>query len=108
MASFPWRPLPPRAARARRHHHDTLPLSFGASSTMTTINRREFLERSKQAGLGLAAGVTILRSAQSARAYSANEKVTLASVGVRGRGSQLAQAFLDRSDCQIGYICDPD
>jgi predicted dehydrogenase len=75
---------------------------------MSTINRREFLSRSKQTGLGLAAGVTILSSARSVRAFAANEKITLASVGVRGRGRQLAQGFLDRGDCRIGYVCDVD
>ncbi|MHC4178127.1 MAG: Gfo/Idh/MocA family protein [Planctomycetota bacterium] len=75
---------------------------------MSTISRREFLHCSKRTGLGLAAGATILSSAQSARAYAANGKITLASVGVRGRGRSLAQGFLDRGDCQIGYICDVD
>jgi predicted dehydrogenase len=81
---------------------------------MKGFTRREFLDRSKKTALGLAAGMTILGSARSARAgtgrrpVAANEKTTLASVGVHGRGRQLAQGFLDRGDCQIGYICDVD
>ena len=73
---------------------------------MTGINRREFLKRSKKTSLGMAAGLTILSNAQSVRAYRANDKVTLAMVGVRGRGNSLAHGFLERDDCQIGYICD--
>ncbi|MBN2476911.1 MAG: Gfo/Idh/MocA family oxidoreductase [Pirellulales bacterium] len=75
---------------------------------MSTINRREFLDRTKKTSLAMAAGVTILRSAESARAYAANDKITLASIGVKGRGRQLAQGFLERGDCQVAYICDPD
>ncbi len=75
---------------------------------MTAINRREFLQRSKKTGVGLAVGVTILSNAESARAYAANEKLQLASVGVRGRGRSLAQGFLARGDCEIAYICDVD
>ena len=41
---------------------------------MTLINRRKFLDRSKKTGLGLAAGMTILADARSARAAPANEK----------------------------------
>ncbi len=75
---------------------------------MSTVNRREFLDRSKRTSLGLAAGVTLLSDARSARAYAANEKISLASVGVRGRGNSLAHGFLDRGDCEINYICDVD
>ena len=73
---------------------------------MNRLNRRDFLDRSKKTTLGLAAGVTVLANARSARAYAANEKVTLASVGVRGRGNSLAAGFLERDDCEIAYICD--
>ena len=72
----------------------------------TTINRRKFLDCSKKTTLGLAAGVTILSDATSVRAAPANDKIILAMVGVRGRGNHLANGFLDRDDCQIGYICD--
>ena len=43
---------------------------------MTLINRRKFLERSKQIGLGMAAGMTILSDARSVRAAPANEKIS--------------------------------
>jgi len=75
---------------------------------MTALNRREFLHRSKRTSLGVAAGVTILADARSARAAAANDKITLAAVGVRGRGNHLAQGFLERDDCQYAYVADVD
>jgi len=75
---------------------------------MTTINRREFLRRSKRAGLGLAAGVTILESAKSVRGAPANDKVILAIVGCKGRGYTLARNFATRDDCEMAYVADVD
>jgi predicted dehydrogenase len=39
---------------------------------------------------------------------SPNERLTVAVIGVRGRGGDHAQAFASRPDCQIAYICDAD
>jgi predicted dehydrogenase len=75
---------------------------------MTRINRREFLHRSQKAGLGLAAGLTILDQAASVRAAPANERIVMAVVGVRGRGSSLGPGFASRPDCRIAYVCDVD
>jgi len=75
---------------------------------MTDLNRREFLNRSKRTSLGLAAGVTILGNARSARAAAANDTIVLAAVGVRGRGNHLAQGFIDRGDCRYAYVADVD
>ena len=75
---------------------------------MTAINRRKFLERSKQSTLGLGAGVTILNNARSVRAAPANDKIVMAIVGCHGRGPALAHGFASRADCEIGYICDVD
>ncbi len=75
---------------------------------MTTINRRAFLNRSKRLGAGLAAGITVLADPRSVRAAPANEKIVLAAVGCGGRSAALIQGFLERSDCQFAYACDPD
>src|SRR3990172_5991230 len=75
---------------------------------MTTLNRREFLDRTKQTGLGLAAGVTILRSAASVYGAPANEKIILALVGCGGRGTNLSSDFARRGDCRFAYACDVD
>ena len=71
------------------------------------LSRREFLDRSKQAGLGLAAGITILSNAQSVWAAPANDRIILAQVGCGGRGGSLAPAFAERGDCRYAYCCDP-
>ena len=75
---------------------------------MNALNRREFLAATKRTTLGLAAGVMILENAGSVRGAPAAEKIVLAAVGVRGRGSNLAQGFLDRGDCEYAYIADVD
>ena len=78
---------------------------------MSQVNRRQFLEQSKQSTLGLT-GVTILANAASVRAAPAADKVILAAVGIGGRGNHLAThpewGFLARGDCEYAYICDPD
>ncbi|MHC4405651.1 MAG: Gfo/Idh/MocA family protein [Planctomycetota bacterium] len=75
---------------------------------MPTVNRREFLATSKKTTLALAAGVTILENAASARAAPANEKVVMAIVGCRGRGNTLAMSFASRDDCEMAYVADVD
>ena len=49
---------------------------------MCAISRREFLARSRNAGLGLAAGVTILGNAASVRGTPAHDKIIMAVVGM--------------------------
>ncbi|MDP7302384.1 MAG: Gfo/Idh/MocA family oxidoreductase, partial [Pirellulaceae bacterium] len=74
---------------------------------MSEINRRRFLDRTRKTTLGLAAGATILTDPRSVRATPANDRLVLAMVGVGGgRGHSLAMGFLDRDDCEIGYVCD--
>jgi predicted dehydrogenase len=75
---------------------------------MTKINRRKFLDQSTKAGVGLAAGLTILENAASVRATPANNKVVLAMIGTGGRGTNLAGDFAARGDCEFAYVCDPD
>ena len=75
---------------------------------MKRIDRRSFLDRTGKAGLGLAAGLTILENAHSVRAAPANEKVVLAMIGTGGRGSNLAVAFAERGDCRFACLADPD
>jgi len=65
------------------------------------MRRREFLARS-----GMARGAMTLASARSVRAAPANDALTLAIVGVRGRGAALGQGFIERGDCRVVYVCD--
>lgn len=74
---------------------------------MSEINRRRFLDRTGKTALGFAAGATILANPRSARATPANDRLVLAMIGIGGgRGHSLALGFLDRGDCEIGYLCD--
>ena len=70
------------------------------------INRRDFLDGSKKAGLGLASGITLLSNARSVRAASANEKIRLGLIGCGGRGPTLAREFAKRGDCEFATIAD--
>ena len=70
------------------------------------LNRRQFLERSKTTGLGLAVGMTILANPRSVRAAPANDKIVMAIVGCRGRGLSLAYGFAGRGDCEFAYLAD--
>jgi predicted dehydrogenase len=75
---------------------------------MGVLNRREFLDRSTHAGLGLAAGATILANAQSVRAAPANNRVSLGLIGVGGRGNALCDGFVARGDCHVAWVADAD
>ena len=72
------------------------------------MDRRDFLRHSQAAGLGIAAGLTILPNAASVWGAPANERISLAVVGLRNRGLALATAFAQRDDCRVSYLCDAD
>ena len=72
------------------------------------MDRRDFFRCSKAAGLGVAAGLTILPNATSVWGFPANERLSLAVVGLRNRGLVLATSFAQRADCRIAYLCDAD
>ena len=75
---------------------------------MKTITRRYFLNQTRAAGLGVAAGGTLMAMARPSLAASAHEKINLAVIGVRGRGAALASGFAQRSDCEVTYLADVD
>ncbi len=72
------------------------------------MDRRDFLRRSQAAGIGAAAGLTLLSNPASVRAAPANERLSIAVVGLRNRGQVLATAFAQRPDCRVSYLCDVD
>jgi predicted dehydrogenase len=72
------------------------------------MNRRDFLRRSNLAGIGVATGLTILPNPASVWGAPANERLSLAIVGLRNRGLALASGFAQRADCRISYLCDAD
>ncbi len=75
---------------------------------MSALNRREFVTRTGRLALGAAAGASLLGGTGSAKSVSANEKVVVGIVGLRGRGSVLSQGFAARRDCHVAYLADVD
>ncbi len=66
---------------------------------MSQTTRRAFVKQSAALGLGLSAGL-------SGKAFAANDKISVACIGVRGRGNSVMQSFAAESDCEITHICD--
>jgi len=76
---------------------------------MGRVHRRRFLEKSMLAAAAAAwAGPAERLFAQEKQSKSPNEKLSVAVIGVRGRGGAHAQAFSSRADCEVTYICDAD
>jgi len=75
---------------------------------MTELSRRRFLEQ----GLAAAATTGVLfphvAGAEEKPSRSANEKLSVAVIGVRGRGQSHIRAFAARPDCQVTHVCDAD
>lgn len=77
---------------------------------MSLKNRREFLENSlfaTAAALAASSGGT-LYAEQPTASKSANEKLSVAIVGVNARGHVHINSFINRPDIEIKYICDVD
>src|SRR5688572_10373240 len=68
-------------------------------SPMSTTTRRAFVQQSAALGLGLTASL-------SGKAFAANEKISVACIGVRGRGNSVMHSFADEPDCEVTHICD--
>jgi predicted dehydrogenase len=60
------------------------------------------------AGAAMAAGPVGRTVADDGESTSPNERLSVASIGVRGRGGEHARTFAARKDCAITYICDAD
>ena len=68
---------------------------------MPRSTRRRFLQTSASVGLGIG-----LIPWQSSRAFAANDKISIACIGVRGRGNSVMNSFAAEPDCEITHICD--
>lgn len=75
---------------------------------MEPISRRRFVDACSRLGLAATAGVVAASTARPGRAVSANERVTLGVVGIRGRGYALGMRLAVRPDCRIAYLADVD
>jgi predicted dehydrogenase len=68
---------------------------------MSRETRRHFLRRT--AALGIGAG---LSAGWTGRAIAANDKISVACIGVRGRGNSVMESFSAEPDCVVTHICD--
>jgi len=66
---------------------------------MSRTTRRGFVQQSAALGLGLTAGL-------GGKAFAANDKITIACIGVRGRGNSVMRSFAAEPDCAVTHICD--
>ena len=69
---------------------------------MTHINRRTFL------GTGAASLLALSTSSKRARAAAPSERVRLGVIGVRGRGTELAEGFCKGEGAEVVALCDID
>jgi len=85
------------------------------SSKRNEITRRQFATRTTAAAAGAVAGGALL-GAPSARATAlgaarvrgANDRIVLASIGIRGQGNALKRGFARLEGVEIKTLCDPD
>ena len=77
---------------------------------MSNLSRRRFLEDSMFAATAaLAAGpVSELLAKEEKQSSSPNEKLSVAVIGVNGRGNSHLAGFGDRNGAQVTIICDAD
>lgn len=66
---------------------------------LSRTTRRRFVQQSAAVGLGLSAGLSV-------KAFAANDKISIACIGVRGRGNSVMHSFAAEPDCAITHICD--
>ncbi len=84
-------------------------------SKRSEISRRDFASRSLLAVAGVAAGKAALGApkpgsgpAVGARVMGANDRVVVASIGVRGQGDALKRGFARLPNVEIKTLCDVD
>lgn len=76
---------------------------------MPNLTRRHFLEETLLAAATGAAIVPVQAfSAQEKTSKSPNERLSVAVIGLGGRGQSHAEAYAARPDCQLTYVCDAD
>ena len=68
-----------------------------------TISRRKFIQVNSIAGVSLAASpVPFFTNGMPSK------KITVAVMGIRGRGNALAKVFANQPDCEVAYLCEVD
>jgi predicted dehydrogenase len=84
-------------------------------SKRSEISRRAFASRSLMAVAGVAAGKSALGKASpasgpavGARVMGANDRVVVASIGIRGQGDALKRGFARLPNVEVKTLCDVD
>ncbi len=77
------------------------------------LTRREFLGRSTQAAVGIAAGSvlaakTLAAPAINSRIVGANDRINMAIIGIRGRGGSLIRNFTEVEGVHLKTLVDVD
>jgi predicted dehydrogenase len=77
---------------------------------MSRTTRRRFLEDSLLATAAALAvpAAAAPRTAEASRSRSSLEKISVACIGVRGRGGSHLEAFAGGADTEVTYVCDVD
>ncbi|GAF99205.1 unnamed protein product, partial [marine sediment metagenome] len=78
---------------------------------MSNRSRREFLEDSMfatAAALAATSAAHAVAAEKKVENKSPNEKLSVAVVGVNGRGRAHIAGFANKSYSEVTYICDPD
>jgi predicted dehydrogenase len=77
---------------------------------MSDISRRDFGTRLGSAAAGLVVGADLLRAQTPARGrvLGANDRVVVASIGVRGQGNALKRGFARLPNVDVKTLCDVD
>jgi len=68
------------------------------------VTRRQFVSRTA----ATTAGVAVVGSMAGPRVLGANDRVVLASIGIRGQGDSLKRGFARLENVVIKTLCDPD
>ncbi len=71
---------------------------------MNEINRRSFVKQTS----GALAGLSLLHASNPSRILGANEKLNIASIGVRGMGMSDTKNFIQTGQTNIVALCDVD
>jgi predicted dehydrogenase len=85
------------------------------ASDRKAVSRREFAAQGALATAAVVAGGAVLGRERvsgapvvSSRVLGANDRVVLASIGIRGQGNALKEGFARLHGVQIKTLCDPD
>jgi predicted dehydrogenase len=77
-------------------------------SSTIPVGRRDFLKVASATGVGLWLARPLSPLSVFAQRRSPNERVTVAVMGVNGRGAVLARSFAAAPSSEVAYICDVD